>query len=223
MNIVPYADREILAMDVADSLASELRMALSQNDVVTLAVAGGTTPGPIFDVLCDIDIDWDRVRVLPTDERWVPETDPRSNARLIKERLLVGRASAATYLPLYTTGEEPETALPALAAQIEPLLPLNLVVLGMGADMHTASLFPGTPGLDAALSVDAPVLAVLRPQSQPETRVSLTARVLKGAIQTHLVITGADKRAALDLARDLPIEAAPVRAILTESTIHWAE
>ncbi|MAC78607.1 MAG: 6-phosphogluconolactonase [Rhodobacteraceae bacterium] len=223
VSLETYQDREILAMDVADKLASELRAALSHEDVVSLAVAGGTTPGPIFDVLCDVDLDWDRVRVLPTDERWVPQDDPRSNARLIRERLLVGRAAKATYVPLSVDGKEPDDVLAELEAQIAPLLPLNVVVLGMGGDMHTASLFPGTPGLSEALAADAPILAVLKPDSQPEVRVSLTARVLRDAIHRHIVITGADKRAALDKARGLPLEEAPVRAILNGTTIHWAE
>ena len=223
VNFESYPDREILAMDLADKLASELRSALAQKDVVSLAVAGGTTPGPVFDVLCDLRLDWDRVRVLPTDERWVPEDDPRSNARLIRERLLTGRAAAAVQVPLYAEGHDPEDAVSELESQIAPLLPLDIVVLGMGSDMHTASLFPGTPGLAEALAPDAPILAVLRPESQPETRISLTARVLQGAMRTHLIITGADKRAALDRARDLPLEEAPVRAILNDTTIHWAE
>ena len=218
-----YPDREILAMDVADKLASELRAALAHEEVVTMALAGGTTPGPIFDVLCDVDLDWDRVRVMPTDERWVPADDARSNEKLIRERLLQGRAARAQYVPLCAWGQAPEEALDGLAERIAPLLPLNIVVLGMGGDMHTASLFPGTPGLKAALAPDAPVLAVMRPQSQPEPRVSLTGRVLQEALQTHLVITGADKRAALDRARELPLEEAPVKAILNATTIHWAE
>ncbi|MGR3804031.1 6-phosphogluconolactonase [Marinibacterium profundimaris] len=223
MTLETYPDREILAMDVADKLASELRAALAQKDVVSLAVAGGTTPGPIFDVLCDVDLDWDRVRVLPTDERWVPEDDPRSNAKLIRERLLTGRAAAAVQVPMAAAPQDPDTALAELESRIAPLLPLDIVVLGMGADMHTASLFPGTPGLADALAPNAPVLAVLRPESQPEVRVSLTARVLQDAMRTHLVITGADKREALDRARQLPLEEAPVRAILGGTTIHWAE
>ncbi|MBB97166.1 MAG: 6-phosphogluconolactonase [Rhodobacteraceae bacterium] len=223
MSLEAYPDREILAMDVADKLASELRVALDHSDVVALAVAGGTTPGPVFDVLSAVDLDWSRVRVMPTDERWVAPDSERSNEKLIRERLLVGRAAQASYVPLCAWGHEPDEVLAELESQIAPLLPLDVVVLGMGGDMHTASLFPGTPGLGAALAADAPILAVLRPESQPEPRVSLTARVLREAMNTHVLITGADKREALDRARSLPLEEAPVRAILNGTTIHWAE
>ena len=222
VNFVEYPDREVQAMDLADRLMSELNMALHQSDEVTLAVAGGTTPGPVFDLLCDADIDWARITVMPTDERWVPEDHERSNARLIRERLLKGRAAKASYLSLYAGGSTPEDALPALCETVAARLPLSVVMLGMGGDMHTASLFPGTPGLPEALTTEAP-LAVMRPESQPEPRISLSAKALAGAMNCHLMITGADKRAALDRAQGLPPEDAPVRAILNGTTIHWAE
>ncbi len=222
VTIVEYPDREVQAMDLADTMMSELNMALHHEDAVTLAVAGGTTPGPVFDLLCDADIDWSRITVMPTDERWVPEDHDRSNARLIRDRLLKGRAAKASYLSLYTDGQTPEQALPALCDLVAARLPLSVVMLGMGGDMHTASLFPGTPGLAEALSTDVP-LAVMRPESQPEPRISLSAKALSGAMNCHLMITGADKRAALDRAQGLSAEVAPVRAILTGTTIHWAE
>lgn len=223
MKLVEYSDREALIVSVANKMAGALRTVLSNSPAAGLAVAGGTTPGPIFDDLCAADLDWSRVKVMPTDERWVPEDDPRSNSGLIRSRLLVERAAQAEYVPLFAPADTPEDAAPALAEPIRPLLPLAVVLLGMGADMHTASLFPDTPGLDAALAGDAPILSVLRPQSQPETRISLSAHVLNGALEKHLVITGADKRAALEKAQSLPVLEAPVRAVLSGATVHWSE
>lgn len=220
MSFETYPDRDVLNIDVADALASALRMALAQNDYATLAVAGGTTPGPIFDILSAVSLDWARVRVLPTDERWVPEDHPRSNARLIRERLLTGKAAAASLLPLYAEGA-PEDQLPQLSAALEPFLPLSVVLLGMGSDMHTASLFPGAPGTDAALTPDAPTLCIVRPDDQPEIRVSLSAAVLNGAMYKHLVIIGDDKRAAFESAMRLPPEQAPIHAVVDGMTTHW--
>jgi len=102
-------------------------------------------------------------------------------------------------------------------------LPISVLLLGMGSDMHTASLFPGVDGLEAALDPHAPILTVLRPEIVPEARVSLTARVLDGAMSKHLVIFGEEKRAALERAMSLPPEDAPIRTVLSEITIHWAE
>lgn len=223
MNVQEYADRDMLAIDVANALAGELEAALLHDDTVALAVPGGTTPGPVFDVLCAADLDWSRIRVLPTDERCVPADSDRSNARLIRERLLTNRASVAQYVPLYVPGAAPEDALPEIESLITPVLPLSVLVLGMGGDMHTASLFPGMQGLAEALDSNAPTLAVARTDVQPEPRITLTARVLDGALSKHLIIFGAEKRDALEKAVSLPPEEAPIAAVLGGMTVHWAE
>jgi 6-phosphogluconolactonase len=222
LHIEEYPDRDMMAIDVANVLAGELETALLANDVVSLAVPGGSTPGPVFDALCAADLDWARVRVMLSDERWVPEDHPRSNTSLIKQRLLTSRAAVAEYVPLYQPGRI-EDVVPMISASLETQLPVSVLVLGMGGDMHTASLFPGAPDLAKALAPDAPALVVQEPDSQPETRVSLSARVLDGALAKHLLITGADKRAALERALELPVEQAPIRAVLSDMTIHWAE
>ncbi|WP_372573896.1 6-phosphogluconolactonase [Ruegeria jejuensis] len=223
MNLREYADRDMLAIDVANMLAGELETALLHHDTVSLAVPGGTTPGPIFDVLCAADLEWDRVHVLPTDERCVPADSDRSNARLITERLLVNRAAKAQFLPLYKPADDPSDVLSDLEAGLAPELPLSVLVLGMGSDMHTASLFPGMPGLAAALEGHAPALAIAQPETQPETRITLTGPVLNGALSKHLVIFGQEKRDVLDRAMSLPPEEAPIAAVLDGITVHWAE
>jgi len=222
MDLIDYADAEMMMIDLANVLAGELGEALSHKDTVTLAVPGGTTPGPIFDNLCAVDLDWGRVRVMLTDERWVPETSDRSNTRLLRQRLLTGRAAAATLVPLYADGGTAEEMLPALSAAIAPDLPLDVVLLGMGADMHTASIFPGADRLHHALYGDD-ILVPMRAPGAPEPRITLSAKVLRDAIRRHIVITGAAKREALERARHLTPEEAPVAAVLAGSTIHWAE
>ncbi|CAM3673013.1 6-phosphogluconolactonase [Phaeobacter inhibens] len=222
MNIIEYADRDMLAINVANQLAGDLKTHLLHHDSASFAVAGGTTPAPIFDDLCAADIDWARVRLMATDERWVPADSERSNARMIRERLLVNRAASATFVPFHVPARAPEDVLVEVESLIEPDLPLSVVLLGMGEDMHTASLFPGVRGLSEALAADAPVLAVMRPDSQPEPRVSLSARVLDAAIAKHLVIYGEAKREALETAKSLPPEEAPIQAVLSEMTVHWA-
>lgn len=222
MKFNEYADREMLAIEVANEIAGDLETHLLHHDTASLAVAGGTTPAPIFDDLCAAKLDWDRVHVMATDERWVPLEDQRSNARMIRERLLTDRAAAARFLPFHVPARAPEEVLAEVEAQILPELPLSVLLLGMGEDMHTASLFPGVDGIKAALASNAPVLSVLRPDSQPEARVSLSAPVLDGALAKHLVIYGDAKRDALNKATSLPPEMAPIQAVLTEMTIHWA-
>ena len=223
MRFVEYPDRELMMMDLADTLASELKSVLLTHETASFCVPGGTTPGPIFDVLSGVDLDWPRIAVFLSDERWVPEDSPRSNTRLLRQRLLTGKAAGARLLPLYAPFAEPEEAIPALAEAIAPCLPISVLLLGMGADMHTASLFPGADHLTAALADDAPVLMALRAEGAGEPRVTLTARVLSDAMSIHIVIAGAEKRAALERAQQLPPHEAPVRAVLANATVHWAE
>lgn len=217
-----YADAEMLAINLANVLAGKLTATLMHEERATLVVPGGTTPGPVFDALCDADLDWSRVDVMLSDERWVPEDDPRSNAALLRHRLLTGRAAAATFHPFYVGGDDPDAMLGEVAARIEPLLPVSVALLGMGADMHTASLFPRGDNLRLALDAGAPVLVAMRAPGLDCTRVTLSAPVLRAALSLHLVITGQDKRDALDRALTLPPEEAPVAAILTEAEVHWA-
>jgi 6-phosphogluconolactonase len=222
MKVVDYPDAEMMMMNLADILASELKNCLLVHDHASFAVPGGTTPGPIFDSLCAVDLDWSRVHVMLTDERWVPETSDRSNTKLLRERLLVERAAAATYVPLYADAETPEEKLPELAAGLTPELPISVMLLGMGADMHTASIFPGADQLDLALHGDDRLVAMRAPGA-PEPRITLSASVLKSAMSRHIVIVGGEKREALERARHLPPEQAPVAAILNGSIVHWAE
>lgn len=222
MELVTYADSEMMMIEVAQRLASELRQALQSRGTASIAVPGGTTPGPIFDTLSAVDLDWPSVSVLLTDERWVPEDSPRSNTRLVRNRLLTGRAAGATLVPLHADAATPEEAIPALATAIAPVLPLTTCLLGMGDDMHTASIFPGADNLAEALAGDV-ILVPMRAPGAEEPRLTLSAAILNRAISRHLVIVGPAKREALDRARTLPPEEAPVAAILKGAVVHWAE
>jgi len=218
-----YPDRDMLAMDLANKIAGDLRSILTHEDRAVLAVPGGTSPGPVFDVLCAADLDWSRVDVMLTDERWVPEDSARSNTRLIRERLLTERAARARMLPLYMPAHEPEEVLAELESQIADELPLAVVLLGMGTDMHTASIFPGADKLSGALASDAPILLPMRAPGAPEPRITLSARVLNEAMRKHVLIFGADKREALERAKGLLPEDAPINAVIDDATVHWAE
>ncbi|EEW23838.1 6-phosphogluconolactonase [Rhodobacter ferrooxidans] len=223
MNFVEYPDREFLTLALADRLAGDLAQALRQDGRASFCVPGGTTPGPVFDTLSGVDLDWSRVSVFLNDERWVPETSPRSNTRLLRERLLRSKAAAATLVPLHADAPLPEDQLEALAEGLAPHLPISVLLLGMGADMHVASLFPGADRLAEALSPQAPLLMALRSDAAGEPRITLTAPVLRGAMAIHLLITGAEKRNALQRAATLSDLEAPVRTVLANATVHWAE
>jgi len=218
-----YPDRDMLYLALSNLMAEQLSDQVHATGRATLSVPGGTTPGPVFDLLSGVDLGWGKVAVVLNDERWVPEDSPRSNTALMRARLLRGPAAAATVLPLHADTPDPETALAALSDAIAPHLPITVLLLGMGADMHTASLFPGADLLDRALAADAPILLPMRAPGAGEPRITLTAPVLRSAQNIHILITGAEKRAALDRAQTLTPAEAPVRAVLDLATVHWAE
>ncbi|MES2914683.1 MAG: 6-phosphogluconolactonase [Pseudomonadota bacterium] len=223
MKLETYPDREMMMLGLANTIAGQLADFLRRDGKATLSVPGGTTPGPIFDTLSGVDLDWANVAVVLNDERWVPESSERSNTRLLRERLLRGRAAQARLVPLYAPAEQPEEMLEALEDGLKPYLPISVLLLGMGADMHTASLFPGADRLEEALSASAPLLLPMRADAAGEPRITLTAPVLREAFNIHILITGAEKRAALERAMTLTPMVAPVRAVLDNATVHWAE
>ncbi|WP_375172980.1 6-phosphogluconolactonase [Pseudooceanicola sp.] len=223
MNWTDYPDRDMLALELAEVLADALVTALHHKDRVTLSVPGGTSPGPVFDALSQVHLPWDRVDVLLTDERWVPESSDRSNTALLRRTLLTGPAAAARLIPLYAPTPEPEESLDTLSAAIAESLPIDVMLIGMGADMHTASLFPGADRLEEGLAEDAPVLLPMRAPGAPEPRVTLTAPVLRNAMDIHLLIMGEEKKSAVERAATLPPAEAPVACLLGEARIHYAD
>lgn len=223
MNFVTYPDREALMIGVAEAMAGELSEALHREGRASLSVPGGTTPGPVFDILSGVPLDWANVAVFLNDERWVSDDSPRSNTRALRMRLLRDQAAAAELIPLYANFPTPEEALSALSYGIAPHLPITVLLLGMGADMHTASLFPGADLLAQALAKDAPPLMALRADAAGEPRITLTGPVLAEAMHIHILITGTEKRTAVQAAAHLTPLEAPVRVVLANATVHWAE
>ena len=205
--------RKRLATQLAEAVAAALRADLASHERALLVVSGGATPVPFFQALASCDLPWERVQVTLADERWVAADAADSNARLVREHLLQGPAAAATFLPLTTADPTPEQGAAAVAERLEPLAwPASAVILGMGGDGHTASLFPDSRELALALTTEAAAVAVRTP-SQPQPRITLSADRLHQARRHFLHITGGDKRAVLaqalagDDVRELPIRA----------------
>ena len=222
IDFLEYNHREDLVSKVAKILAADLISSVKCGGNAIFSVPGGSTPGPIFDKLCEFDLDWKRVSIILNDERWVPETSERSNTKLLRERLLIKKASLATYISMYSDVLTPEVGIPKLQERIERNLPISVLLFGMGADMHTASLFPGGDNLEKALSSNAPTLLPMRAEGALEARITLTAQVLNRSRIKHLVIFGKEKRTALEKAIDLPNRLAPISAILPGASVHWA-
>ena len=120
-----YPDREMMMLGLANILAGELADFTRREGRASFCVPGGTTPGPIFDILSGVDLEWDKISVFLNDERWVPDTNPRSNTALLRQRLIRGRAANATLIPLYADTPHPEDSLDTLSNGIAPHLPLG--------------------------------------------------------------------------------------------------
>lgn len=221
MKFIEYINPEGLFEALAETVVSQLSDALGERGTAVLAVPGGTTPGPLFDRLASADLDWSKISVCLTDERWVPEDSPRSNTALLRSRLLQGKAAPAQLLQLRSDAETPEEGLPALEEILAQNLPIDVCVLGMGADMHTASLFPGGDRLADALSDDG-VLYPMRAAGAPEPRITLSAAAINGARHRHVVILGDDKRTAFDAAQGQDPLDAPIVAVMDGTDFHWA-
>jgi 6-phosphogluconolactonase len=221
-DFLEYNDREELVSSVTKMLASDLIASIKDRKNIMFSVPGGSTPGPIFDKLCEFDLDWKRVSIILNDERWVRESNERSNTKLLRERLLIKKATLASYISMYSDTLTPELAIPKLKERIEPNLPISVLLFGMGTDMHTASLFPGGDKLEEALSNNAPTLLPMRAAGATEARMTLTAQVLNSSRFKHLVIFGEEKRTAFEKAINLPNSIAPISAILPGASVHWA-
>ncbi len=207
-----YENPDALAAALAQHAGMRLCASLAHNGHAGLAVSGGATPLRFFEALSRLPLDWAKVIVTLADERWVPETNERSNARLVRSQLIKGAARAARFVPLYNGAASPE--LGAAEAGRGWAAP-TMAVLGMGLDGHTASLFPHAPELAAALDPHNPhpVTAIHPPGQEP--RLTLTLRALLAAEAIALHIEGAAKRRVLEEAlKEGDVAAMPVRAVL---------
>jgi 6-phosphogluconolactonase len=193
-----------------------LTESLADQGRASLVVSGGTSPVAFFHALRRLPLSWERITVIPSDERVVPLDDPERNESMIRRELLQGPAAAARLRGLLppggTTGSLPEIAEALPAA-------FDAVVLGMGADGHTASLFPDSPDLAAALR-SAEALALLNVPRLGMQRVSLTPSALLAARRIDLLFFGQEKRDVFEAAaEDGAIADAPVRCVLHQDTV----
>jgi 6-phosphogluconolactonase len=200
--LIVATSAEDLAQQAAERIAASIDQALSERDRAQIALAGGSTPRSAYVRLGTERLPWDRVDVLLGDERWVPSHDPASNSLMLAQTLLAQEpASQARFHPVPVDAENPAAAAEAYAAMLAAVCPgtppcFDLILLGLGDDGHTASLFPGT----ASLGITDRWVCVGEGKGMP--RISLTAPVLSAARQVIFLVSGADKSQALSRMMD---------------------
>ncbi len=219
LTVAPTA--EDLARQAAEQVASAIDLALAERDRAQIALAGGETPKATYRRLGQEHLPWERVDVLLGDERWVPAEDPASNARMIGETLLAQPpARQARFHPVPTDRPSPEASAEAYAELLAQLCPgdpprFDVVLLGLGDDGHTASLFPGTA---AALVLDR---TVTLGEGKGLPRITLTAPVLSAARKVIFLVSGEGKRQALQRLMDPeePVARTPARLVQPRSEV----
>ncbi|HEU4662707.1 MAG TPA: 6-phosphogluconolactonase [Dokdonella sp.] len=226
------ADEATWAHDAAAALRDALAQSLARAPRALILLSGGTTPAPVHRALARLELDWKRVVVSLVDERDVEPDADGSNARLAVQTMLVGAAAAAEFMPLRPPHAALDAAVVAANARwraAAETLELAAVVLGMGEDAHTASLFPGAPGLAAALASRDPYAAIdasgCAGAGRWPRRITLTPAGWAGARTRVLLLRGDAKRSVFERAMNDDAMRAPVRAALevpgNPLHVHW--
>lgn len=197
-----FDDRESLFAALADHLAQRVDSALCERPRAALALSGGSTPQPLYCRLREAALDWARLDITLTDERFVAPDHADSNEAMLRRCLLRGDAAAARFYPLMRPTDNPgQAARQAHAALGELDWPLDVVLLGMGDDRHTASLFPDAAELaDATAETQTQRCLALHPASSAHPRLSLSLNALSANRELILLICGEAKRQTLERA-----------------------
>ncbi|SEQ75896.1 6-phosphogluconolactonase [Sphingobium sp. YR768] len=208
------------AADIATRIAAILSDAIAARGVASIAVSGGRSPRPVLEALSATDLDWSKVVVTLVDERWVSPDSGDSNERLVRETLLQGAAASARFVPMKNDAADAYAGQPAVEAAFAALpWPLDIVLLGMGDDGHTASLFPEGAELAEGLASKALTIAATPPVA-PHQRMSLTAHGVLQSRFLFLQISGAGKKAVYDRAlAGGAVEELPIRLALLQDDV----
>ncbi len=219
VNYRAFSDLQLQSEFLADTVAQILIQQIATSGSATLAVSGGSTPKLFFTNLSHRDIPWEKVTITLVDDRWVDPSHADSNQQLLQNNLLQNRAAAANFMPLFRSGLTASDAAAVINADFADVKqPFDVVLLGMGNDGHTASLFPCSPEIDQGFSTQDTYLAT-QPSTAPYSRISLSAHAICSARHLFLQIKGEDKHQTLQKALSAEDQLSmPIRHFLNPTT-----
>lgn len=228
MNLKEFENTSALDIALADEVSKRLKESIDLQGSASLVVSGGRTPLGFFHTLSQQDLDWSKVVVSLADERWVESDHKDSNEKLVRENLLINNASQAQFFALKNSAETAVDGCAELEESLAKMDAFTVVILGMGDDGHTASLFPGTPTLEVGLNMESDLNCVaVTPLDAPHERISLTLPRLLSCHYLAVHISGSSKQKVLQQARaGTSSTELPIRSILQQNvipvTVYWA-
>ena len=214
-----FSDQESLIEALSQSILANLQKAIDETGKASLLVSGGSTPKPLFERLRKTVFDWDKVTVGLCDERWVDTSKEESNEHLVKKYLLQEEAAKAHFVGMYCEDTDIYSAQKLCSKKMKEMLyPFDVLILGMGSDAHTASLFPENIKLEEAYNLKNENFCItIEPTTAPFLRMSLTLRAILSAKHIYIHFEGEEKIAVYQEAiNGEDIYSMPIRSVLNQ-------
>lgn len=224
-----YDNSQLLNKDLISHIVNALKQAIAEKGHASLAVSGGKTPIPLFTMLSEQDLEWNRIFITLVDDRWVDDTDDASNEKLVMTCLLQNKAKLANFVGLKNSCDNPFDGAQLTEKELTKVpMPLDVVILGMGEDGHTASLFPGAANLMAGLDMNSGRKVIgMTPLTAPLDRITLTLPTILDSKNIYLHLVGESKLDVLERAeKGDDIDEMPIRAVIKQNIVNvigfWA-
>lgn len=197
MQLHQFADNQSLLVEMVKRIKGILIQAIKSRGQAYLVVSGGKTPLELFEKLSSLNIDWSKVKITLADERCLALADENRNEKMVRDHLLINQAQEAHFISLY---HENSFSLASIEQQIAKLPTFDIVILGMGEDGHTASLFPCAPDLKDGMNQESKAVCFINPTTAPFKRISMSMDRLHNARHHFLQLKGKKKLAILEVA-----------------------